>query len=151
MVVAAPTLKSVTVKLTELEVPPPGVGFTTVTAAVPAFAISAAVIAAVSCVALTKVVVRALPFHCATELLMKFVPVSVSVNAAPPTPVEAGAIEVSVGTGFAAVIVNVNAFEVVPDRTLNGLTMPGTTVGVNTVTDALPAAAMSDAGIAAVN
>jgi len=151
VVVAAPTLKSVTVKLTELEVPPPGVGFTTVTAAVPALAISAAVIAAVSCVALTKVVVRALPFHCATELLMKFVPVSVNVNAAPPTPVEVGAIEVSVGTGFAAVIVNVNAFEVVPDITPNGLTTPGTTVGVNTVTDAVPAAAMSDAGIAAVN
>jgi hypothetical protein len=35
----------------------------TVTEAVPAVAISAAVIAAVNCVELTKVVVRALPFH----------------------------------------------------------------------------------------
>jgi hypothetical protein len=35
----------------------------TVTAAVPAVAISAAVIAAVNCVEFTKVVARALPFH----------------------------------------------------------------------------------------
>ena len=43
------------------EVPPPGAGFVTVTVAVPAVAISAAVIAAVSCVAFTKVVVLAAP------------------------------------------------------------------------------------------
>jgi hypothetical protein len=39
-----------------LEIPPPGVGFTTETEAVPALAMSEAVIAAVSCVPLTKVV-----------------------------------------------------------------------------------------------
>jgi hypothetical protein len=47
-VVVALTLKSVIVNVSELEVPPPGVGFTTVIAAVPELAISAAVIAAVS-------------------------------------------------------------------------------------------------------
>ena len=41
------------VKLAAVEVPPPGAGLTTVTAAVPAVVTSAAVIAALSCVALT--------------------------------------------------------------------------------------------------
>jgi hypothetical protein len=42
-----------TVNVAAVEVPPPGVGLTTVTAAVPAAATSAARMAAVSCVALT--------------------------------------------------------------------------------------------------
>ncbi len=108
------TEKSVIVNVSAFDVPPPGVGFTTVTAAVPAAATSAAVMAAVNCVALTNVVVRALPFHCTADVLMKFVPFTVSVNAAPPTGPMAGASEVSVGTGFDAVIVNVSAFDVVP-------------------------------------
>ena len=57
---------------------------------------------------------RALPFHCATELLMKLVPFSVKVNAAPPAPVEVGAMDVSVGSGFAGLMVNVSVFDVVP-------------------------------------
>ena len=69
-VVVALTLKSVIVNVNEFDVPPPGVGFRTVIAAVPALAMSAAVIAAVNCVALTNVVVRALPFHCAVDPLM---------------------------------------------------------------------------------
>ena len=48
VVVVALTLKSVIVNVRELEVPPPGVGFTTVIAAVPDVAMSAAVIAAVN-------------------------------------------------------------------------------------------------------
>jgi hypothetical protein len=63
VVVVAVTEKSVIVNVSALEVPPPGVGFTTVMAAVPTAAMSAAVMAAVNCVALTNVVVRALPFH----------------------------------------------------------------------------------------
>ena len=43
------------------DMPPPGAGFVTVTLAVPAVAISAAVIAAVTCVALMNVVVLAVP------------------------------------------------------------------------------------------
>ena len=44
---------------------------------------SAAVIAAISCVALTKVVTRGLPFQFTTERT-KLLPVTVSVNAADP-------------------------------------------------------------------
>ena len=43
------------------DVPPPGAGFVTVTLKVPAAAMSAAAIAAVTCVALTNVVVLAAP------------------------------------------------------------------------------------------
>ena len=50
------------------EVPPPGVGLVIVTVAVPALAISAAVIEAVNVVALTNVVVFAEPFQLITEL-----------------------------------------------------------------------------------
>lgn len=85
---------------------------------------------------------------------MKLVPVSVSVNAAPPAPVVGGAIEVSVGTGFGAVIVNVSAFDVIPVGVPSGCARLGwlkTTVGVNTVTEAVPAVAISAAVIAAVN
>jgi hypothetical protein len=152
VVVVAVTLKSVIVKFNEFDVPPPGVGFTTVIAAVPDAAMSAAVIAAVNCVELTNVVTRALPFHCATELLMKFVPVSVNVNAALPAPVDVGAITVSVGTGFAALMVNVSGFDVVPAGAPNGFTPPPRfTAGVNTVTEAEPTVAISAAVIAAVN
>ncbi len=61
VVVVALTLKSVIVNVNAFDVPPPGVGFATVIAAVPELAISAAVIAAVNEVALTNVVARALP------------------------------------------------------------------------------------------
>ena len=48
VVVVAVTLKSVIVNVNAFEVPPPGVGFTTVIAAVPLVAMSVAVIAAVN-------------------------------------------------------------------------------------------------------
>ncbi len=73
----------------------------TVTCAVPAAATSVARIAAVSCVALTNVVVRADPFHCTTAPDLKFCPFTVSVNAAEPAVVEAGASEVSVAAPLA--------------------------------------------------
>lgn len=148
--VVGDTPKSVMVNVSEFDVPPPGVGFTTVIAAVPAAAMSAAVIAAVNCVALTNVVVRGLPFHCATELLMKLVPFRVNVNAAPPALVDVGAIEVSVGTGFAALIVKVSGFDVVPIMPC-GCARANTTVGVNTFTGTVPAVRMSAAVIAAVS
>lgn len=150
VVVPALTAKSVTMNVSELEVPPPGVGFMTVIAAVPEVAISTAVMAAVNCVALTKVVVRALPFHCTTLVLMKLVPLMVKVNAAPPTGVVVGASEVIVGTGLTAPIVNVRAFDSVPEI-LSCSAPPKRTVGVNTLTDAEPAVAISAAGIEAVS
>jgi hypothetical protein len=52
---------ALTLKFTGVEVPPPGAALITVTGNDPAVAMSAAVIAAVTCVALTNVVVLALP------------------------------------------------------------------------------------------
>ena len=105
------------VNVRAFEVPPPGAGLNTVTRAVPDEAISAAGIAAVNWVALTNVVVRLLPFHCTTDAEIKFVPFTVSVNAAPPAKALLGAMEVRVGTGLfgtAAVIVNVKPVESPP-------------------------------------
>ncbi len=55
------------VKVWPLLVPPPGPALNTVTVAVPAVAMSAAVIEAVSCNGETKVVVRFEPFQRTTE------------------------------------------------------------------------------------
>ncbi len=65
-----------------------------------------------------------------------FVPVVVSVKVAPPANALLGAIELRVGTGLVAVIVNVTELDVPP---------PG--VGLNTVTAAVPVAVMSLARI----
>src|SRR5436309_15285739 len=62
------------VKVCALDVPPPGVGLTTVTKAVPAVAMSAAVIWAVSWVLLPNVVERAAPFHWTVDGATKLVP-----------------------------------------------------------------------------
>src|SRR2546422_935528 len=88
---------AVIVKVCGLELPPPGVGLKTVADAVPAVAMSLAEIAACSRVLLTKVVDRSLPFHRTTDEAMKFVPVAVRVNPAPPATALLGEIELSVG------------------------------------------------------
>src|SRR5438046_10765512 len=119
-------------KVCALDVPPPGVGLTTVTEAVPAVAMSAAAICAVSWVLLPNGVDRAVPFHWTTDEATKFVPVSVSVNAASPAVLLFGAMELNVGVGFGALIVKVCAFEPPP---------PG--AGLNTVTGTVAAVAMS--------
>ena len=77
-----------------------------------------------------------MPFQRTTDVMAKFVPVVVSVKAAPPANALVGAIEVSVGAGFVAVIVNVTELDVPP---------PG--VGLKTVTAAAPVAVMSLARI----
>ena len=82
------------------DVPPPGAGFVTVTLAVPAVAISAAVIAAVTCVALTNVVVLAAPLNFTTDVDTNPVPFTVRVKAAPPAVALVGEIEDSVGAGL---------------------------------------------------
>src|SRR5579864_8502249 len=82
------------------EVPPPGAGFVTATFTVPAVAISAAAIAAVTWVALTNVVVLAAPLNFTTAPETKPVPVTVGVKAAPPAFALGGAIEISVGAGL---------------------------------------------------
>jgi hypothetical protein len=127
------------VRVNALEVPPPGAGVNTVTGTVPATAMSEAGIAAVNLVAETNVVVRSSPFQRTTELVTKLLPLTVSVNAAPPAVRDDGLRLEIVGTG-GLLIVKVSALEVPP---------PGG--GENTVTCAVPATAMSEAGIAAVN
>ena len=101
-------------------------------------AMSAARMVAVSWVALTKVVVRLLPFHCTTDAGIKPLPVTVRVNAGPPCGALLGARVESTGMGLTAVIVKDRALEVPP---------PG--AGVNTVTWAVPGLARSVAGIVA--
>src|SRR5262245_12201714 len=128
------------VKVRALEVPPPGVGLTTVTWGVPTLATSAAVIAAVSWVVLPKVVVLELPFQRTDEFATSPVPLTVSVKAGPPAVAPEGNSAVRAGAGLGAVeTVKVRALEVPP---------PG--VGLTTVTWGVPAAATSAAVIDAV-
>lgn len=100
------------VRAIAFETPPCGAGLKTVTAGLPADVRSAAGIDAVSCVELTKVVVRFAPAHCTLELGRKFVPLTVRVMSPEPANTVVGLIFVSVGTG--ALTVNVCALEVPP-------------------------------------
>ncbi len=127
------------VSVDALEVPPPGADVNTVTETIPAAAMSEAGIATVKRDEETYVVIRLSPFHCTIESLMKPLPFTVSVKAEPPTVRFDGLKFEIVGAG-GSVIVKLWALEVPP---------PG--AGLNTVTLAVPAASMSEAGIAAVN
>ena len=89
----------VIVKFIGLEAPPPGAGLVTVTAGVPVEAMLEAGMAAVSCVELTNVVTGADPPKLTIDDATKFVPLIVSVNAAPPTTAVFGEIVVIVGMG----------------------------------------------------
>ncbi len=72
---------------------------------------------------------------------MKFVPLTVRVKSEPPAVAEEGLMLTRLGTGLSGtLIVKVSAFETPP---------PG--AGLKTVTLAVPAVAMSDAVIEAVN
>ena len=127
-----------TVKVCAVDVPPPGLGVTTVMDAVPAVVRSLAGMTAVSCVALTKLVVNAAPLKSATDVLTKLIPVSVMVVFGAPTVAEVGLMPVSVGIGL--LMVKVCAVDVPP---------PGP--GVTTVMDAAPAVVRSLAGMTAVS
>ena len=90
----------VTVKLTALELPPPGIGLVTVMDGLPDAAISAAVIDAVNLLELTRVVTLTLLFKFTVAPLMKFDPFTVNVNAGPPCGSVLGEIELIIGTGL---------------------------------------------------
>ena len=112
-------LVAITVKLTALEVPPPGVGLKTVMGKVPAEAISAVAMVAVSCVVLTKLVGRSAPFQRTTEPLMKLLPFAVRVKPAPEQARSMARSQLSTGTGLfppPPVIVKVFAAEIPPAR-----------------------------------
>lgn len=78
------------VNVAGLDVAPEHVGFTTVTEAVPAVAISAAGTVAVTCVAEPNVVTSALPFQFTVEPETKLVPLTVNVNGPPPAVAQVG-------------------------------------------------------------
>jgi hypothetical protein len=120
------------VNVAALDVPPASV---TVTLAEPEVAIRLPGTAAVSCVALTKVVVSAVPPQFTVAPEIKFVPFTVRVNAEPPAVAAAG--ERLAIVGAAALIAKVAAGEV-PAESF-------------TVTLAVPAVAIRLAGTAAVN
>src|SRR5262249_29791581 len=113
-------------------------GLTTPMARVPVEAMSLAGMAAGSCVPLTKGVGRVEPFTWTTDPFTKFEPLAVSVKAGPPTVAALGEMLVSVGGGT------------VTAKT-RGVDVPPPGAGLKTVIESAPAAAMSDAGIAAVN
>jgi len=126
-----------TVNVFDAEVPPPGVGFTTVTLNVPALAMSVALIVAVSFVELTKTVVRADPAQSTVDVFTKLVPVTVSVNPAAPAVALLGDRDVIAGLGLFTV--KFTAFETPP---------PG--AGLVAVTGNVPAVATSAALIVPV-
>ena len=90
------------VKVRALDTAPSG--FSTVTEAVPAAAMSVAGIAAVSWVALTKVVVRLVPFQRTVAPLTKLLPFTVSVKPPPPAVALLGERELNVGAGAACTV-----------------------------------------------
>jgi len=97
----------VTVNVAAAEVPPPGAGFTTVTLAMPAAAMSVARIVAVSCVGETNVVARAAPFQFTVELLKKLPPLTVSVAVGPPAVALVGLMLPRVGARLFTVVLAV--------------------------------------------
>lgn len=91
---------AVTLKLTEFDVPPPGVGFVTVTAGVATLAISLGKICVVSCAELVTVAARVTPPKLTVAPFTKLVPLIVNVNAADPAVALVGESVVTVGTGL---------------------------------------------------
>src|SRR5262249_6227399 len=89
------------------EVPPPGVGLVTLTAAQPSAATLPASTVAVSCEALTNVVGRAVLFNCTVELDANPDPFTVRVNPPEPACTNAGEIELIAGFGLNAFPVTV--------------------------------------------
>jgi hypothetical protein len=127
-----------TVNVRAHDLPPPGVGFITVTPAVLAVAMWPAGTEAVNSVPLTYVVVSPVSFHCTVEVETNFVPATVRVNAAPAAVALEGESEARVGAGL--LTVNVTAQE-----------GPPAGVGFITLTDAVRAVATWLAGTQAVN
>ena len=130
--------KPMTVKVFELDVPPPGAGLNTVMLRWPMVRMSVSEICAVSCVELTKVVGRGEPSTCTTDPLMNPDPLTVRVKLGPNTTTVDGEMLEIEGTGL--LTVNVSGDEAPP---------PG--AGVKTVIDNKAPTARSDAGMAAVS
>src|SRR4029077_12509041 len=92
-----------TVRPTDPEIPPPGVGLETLMGNVPDTKTSAAVSCAVNWVALTNVVARSTPLSRTMEVLTKFVPLTVNTKAASPALLLLGERALTVGEGLLTV------------------------------------------------
>src|SRR5213592_4827141 len=101
-------------KLTGLEVPPPGSGLKTVTAALPAPSMSLAGMEAVSWLPLTNVVARSAPFHRTTDAETKPLPLTVRLKPDPAATADAGLRLLMLGTGFEVVMLKLTGLEVPP-------------------------------------
>jgi hypothetical protein len=88
-----------TVKLV-VACPPSGAGFITATCTVPLVPTSVALMLAVSCEALTKVVGLGAPFQLTVDVERKFEPVSVNEKLLVPALALVGEMEVMLGRGF---------------------------------------------------
>ena len=115
--------------------------FTTETPANPELATSVLVIAAVNCVALTKVVVRDWLFQLTTSFAAKFEPFTVRVKFCPPAEAFAGENDEIAGSPACAGSIVKKAPEDVPP--------PG--AGLETVICAVPAVTKSEAGMVTCN
>ncbi|MGA8234329.1 MAG: hypothetical protein WB795_22825 [Candidatus Acidiferrales bacterium] len=93
-------VSALTVKLTAVEVPPPGDGLVTATGKFPACAWSVALKGMVNWLAFTKVVAWAEPLYVTVELETKLVPLMVKVCAAEPAVAADGDKPVTAGTGL---------------------------------------------------
>ena len=90
-------------KVSDVLLPPPGAGLKTVTSAVPTVDKSVARIVVVNCVALTKVVARALPFQRTVAPETKPPPVTVKAELAEPAAAVIGDRLAMIGTLFGLV------------------------------------------------
>jgi hypothetical protein len=91
------------VRFVAFDVPPPGLGVTTVTGNVPAVVSWAAGITAVNCAELAKVVTSEVPLSCTVDCGVKLVPVTVSVVSVLPASTVGGEMESRTGTGLMTV------------------------------------------------
>ena len=130
--------RPITVKVAELDVPPPGAALKTVIVRVPTLSMSLLEIWAVSRVELTNVVGRGEPLTLTTDPSTNPDPLTVRVKLEPNASATEGEILEIDGTGLSTA--KVRAAEVPP---------PGE--GLKTVTDRLAPVATSDAGICAVS
>src|SRR5690349_7645915 len=126
-------------KVAGLEAPPPGAGLKTVTAAVPAVAMSLAGTCAMR--PPLSVVGRSVPFQRISEPGTKLVPVTAKVKVCAPTGAQLGSRELIVGMGFVPLLM----------AKFSILDVPPPGAGLATVTDAVPADPIAAAGMAAVN
>ena len=127
-----------TVKSEGGEVPPPGAGFTTATAIVPAVASCAAVSVAVTSVALTNVVALGAPPNVTCEAVTKPVPVIVTAVGLAPAVALEGVSVVLAGAGF-------------PTVSVTGRLTPPPGAGLVTTNGKLPVVAREVAGTVAVS